>query len=129
MNFMENNLEFTISSITPVYDFTKVSGGHFLLKFGLDDTNPFKLSFVPFLEQKIREDEKLFAYLKDTVKDKTVSDAIYDLYDIGFPVDEWVMKYVDDAKNSITPDMFNALIQFYNFIKDFNDSPSGSLDV
>jgi hypothetical protein len=57
-----------------------------------------------------------------------VSHAIHDLYDIGFPVDEWVLKYVDDAKNDIKPDMFNALIQFYNYIKDFGN-PSGSLGV
>ena len=57
-----------------------------------------------------------------------MSHAIHDLYDIGFPVDEWVLKYVEDAKNDIKPDMFNALIQFYNYIKDFGN-PSGSLGV
>lgn len=123
-----NNVDYQVTRIDPVYDFDKVSGGYFLLYFGMDDKKPFKLSFVPFLDAKIREDEKLFAYLKGTTKDLTVSHAIHDLYDIGFPVDEWVLKYVDDAKNDIKPDMFNALIQFYNYIKDFGN-PSGSLGV
>ena len=128
MNFMKNNPEYAIKSITPVYDYSKVSGGYFLLTFGSDST-PFKLSFVPFLEQRVREDENLFAYLKKTVKDKTVSDAIFDLYDLGFPVDEWVIDHIEKAKESVTPDMFNALVQFYNFIKDFNNDPSGSYNV
>ena len=123
---MENELNYKTARIEPVYNFDKVSGGHFEIYFEVEDSDPFKLSFVPFLDHKIRQNSDLFDYLKKTSKDLTVSHAIYDLYDIGFPVDEWVIDYMEVARNSVSKDLFNKLIEFYNLIKDFN--PSGSLD-
>jgi hypothetical protein len=122
---MSEDLEHKITRIEPVYDFDNVAGGYFKLYFGMSN-DPFKLSFVPFLDYHIRKNEELFNYLKKTSKDLTVSHAIYDLYDIGFPLDEWVDEYIDMARSSIKADLFNKLITFYNYIKDFNSS--GSLD-
>ena len=34
-----NNVDYQITRIDPVYDFDKVSGGYFLLYFGMDDKN------------------------------------------------------------------------------------------
>jgi len=120
-------IEYKITSIEPVYEFDSVTGGYFNIKYGYTDTDTFKLSFVPFLDSKIRDSDELFMYLKKTSADKTVSHAIFDLYDLGFPVDEWVDTYMEEAKNNLSADIFNKLIQFYNFMRDFN-SPSGSLD-
>ena len=122
---MKESLEHKITRVEPVYDFDNVAGGYFELYFGISK-DPFKLSFVPFLDYHVRTNKELFNYLLKTSKDKTVSHAIFDLYDIGFPLDEWVDEYIDMARNSVKADLFNKLITFYNYIKDFN--PSGSLD-
>ena len=122
---MIGDLDHKITSIEPVYDFERVGGGYFKIHFGIGG-DPFKLSFVPFLDNRVRQSEDLFNYLKKTSKDLTVSHAIYDLYDLGFPVDEWVHEYIEMVQGSVNGDLFNKLITFYNYIKNFNSS--GSLD-
>lgn len=117
--------DYKVIRVEPQYDFKNVAGGHFEVYFDVND-DPFKLSFVPFLDHHVRKNDDLFKYLKKTSKDLTVSHAIYDLYDIGFPIDEWVKDYVEVAKENVTADLFNILIKFYNMIKNFN--PSGSAD-
>jgi hypothetical protein len=120
-----SELQERITRIEPVYDFDKVAGGYFKIYYGVETDATIKLSFVPFLDNRIRQSDELFKYLKKTSKDKTVSHAIYDLYDIGFPVDEWVEEYIETAKNSANAELFNALIHFYNHIKNFN---TGSIE-
>lgn len=117
--------DFDIIEITPVYEYENVAGGYFNIQFGMDPKDVIKLSFVPFIDYKIRNDGSLFKYLKKTSKDLTVSHAIYDLYDIGFPIDDWVRDYIEIAKTDTKADLFNTLIHFYNHIKNFN---SGSSD-
>ena len=127
----DDSLDMTITSIEAVYDFNKTANGHFLVCFNHDNESPFKLSFVPFLDYLIRKDEKLFVYLKEHVIHEddsiTVSHAISDLYEIGFPVEDLVREYIDVAKKSVNPSLFNALVQFYLHLKDFGDT-SGSLE-
>jgi hypothetical protein len=118
--------EFEITDIIPFYDYKNVSGGYFKIFYNYDGAETFNLSFVPFLDSRVRQSTELFEYLKKTTKDLTVSHAIYDLYDLGFPVDDWVREYIEGAKESISGNIFNELVKFYNFIKDFNN-PSGSL--
>ena len=119
------DLEYDITRIDPVYDFQDVAGGYFEIYFGYNHKDAFKVSFVPFLERRVKLDQRLFDYLKTSAKDKTISDAIYDLYDIGFPVDTWVKEYVEYAKENVSVNLFNALILFFNNIQ----SPSsGSKD-
>lgn len=117
--------DYKVIKVEPQYDFDNVAGGYFEVYFDVND-DPFKLSFVPFLDHHLRNNDNLFQYLKKTSKDLTVSHAIYDLYDIGFPIDEWVKDYVEIAKENVSADLFNILIKFYNMIKNFN--PSGSAD-
>ena len=119
------NNETKLTTINPVYDFSKVSGGYFELHFGYNDSEPFKLSFVPFLDRRLQDDEKLFDYIKSTANDKTVSHAIEDLYSLGFPVDDWDREYVEYAKDSVSAELFNSLIMFFNEIKSFG-SATGS---
>ena len=116
--------EDNITRINPVYDFDKVACGYFEIYVDYDTKDPFKLSFVPFLDHQIRNNSELFDYLKKTSKDLTVSHAIYDLYDIGVPIEDWVREYVEIAKNATSAGLFNALIQFYLHIKNFNSSGS-----
>ena len=117
--------DYKVLMVEPKYDFDKTTGGYFEVYFDLDDM-PFKLSFVPFLDHFLRKNDDLFKYLKKTSKDLTISHAIYDLYDIGFPIDEWVKEYIEVVKGNVSADLFNILIEFYNMIKNFN--PSGSND-
>jgi hypothetical protein len=121
----KEDIAFQITEITPVYDYKNVAGGYFSIRFGINSEDSIKLSFVPFIDYKIHNDENLFNYLKKTAKDLTVSHAIFDLYDIGFPVDDWVRDYIEMAKTNTKAELFNTLIQFYNHIKNFN---SGSSD-
>lgn len=115
---VNEELDDKIVNITPIYDYKKVAGGYFEIEF--ERSSVFKLSFVPFLDYRVRNDENLFEYLKKTATDLTVSHAIFDLYDMGFPVDEWVRDYIDMAKNSVSADLFNTLINFYTYVKNFN---------
>lgn len=117
--------DYKVIRVEPKYDFDNVASGHFEVYFDVND-DPFKLSFVPFLDHYVRKNDDLFKYLKKTSKDLTVSHAIYDLYDIGFPIDDWVKDYIEVAKENVSADLFNILIKFYNMIKNFN--PSGSQD-
>jgi hypothetical protein len=116
-----------ITNVEPVYDFKKVAGGHFNVYFGEDDDSPFTLGFIPLLDARVKQDDNLFDYLKKTKKDLTASHAIQDLYDIGFPVDEWVKEYFEEARENVDPVLFDALVRFYTYVKYFNSS-SGSLD-
>lgn len=110
--------QFTITNIEPIYDFTDVSGGYFEIYFGYKKKDPFKLSFIPFLERRVKLDDKLHDYLKKTVDEsKTVSDSIFDLYDIGFPVDSWVKEYIEYARDDIGANSFNAIILFLNALR------------
>lgn len=123
---MTDDLEFKLTEVKPCYDYNKVGGGHFKLHFGPDKEMQFTLGFVPFLDHKLKEDDKLFEYIKKHHSDKTVSHAIYDLYDMGFPVDQWVEDYIEMAKIDVNPKMFNAMLDFYKYLKNFGE-PSGSL--
>lgn len=123
----EDIFDIKIARIEPVYEYDFVAGGYFALYIGDNDSEPFKLSFAPFLNDRIEKDKALFEYLEKKSKDSTISHAIYDLYDIGFPVDEWVQEYLDDVKSKVDPKLLQALFTFYNYIKKFGD-PSGSLE-
>lgn len=125
-NLNQSDFVMEITSIEPIYEYDRVGGGYFNVQFG-QDTEPFKLSFAPFLDYRARNDKALFEYLKKNSDGKTISHAIFDLYDMGFPVDDWVREYIDMAKDSLDPRMFHALLQFYYFLKNFGAS-SGSLD-
>lgn len=114
--------EAIVTKVDPIYDFDRVAGGYFNVYFNHNDRDPFKLSFVPFLDYRLKNSDELYNYLKKR-SDDTVSHAIYDLYDIGFPIDEWVEEYIEMVKDKVDADLFNALVMFYNYIKTF---PTGS---
>lgn len=115
------------SKIVPVYDFKNLTGGHFEIHTDGESDLPYLISFVPFLARRVAEDRKLFEYLKKTTKGLTVSHAIHDLYDIGFPVDAWIVDYYK-VTGGTNDDMFNVLMQFYQYIKTFGE-PTGSMNL
>lgn len=123
---MIDDPDFKLTKVEPNYDFSSVGGGYFKLYFGSDSKATHKLSFYGLLESKLQVDDNLFEYIKTHHKDKTLSHAIWDLYDLGFPIDQWVQDYVANVKNDVDPKMFNALVSFYRYIKDFGNV-SGSI--
>lgn len=123
---MTDELDFKLTKVKPCYDYEKVGGGHFKLYFGTDTEMFYTLSFVPFLDDRLKQDDNLFEYIKNHHKDKTVSHAIYDLYDMGFPVDQWVEQYIEKARVDVNPKLFNAMLNFYKYLKNFGET-SGSL--
>jgi len=123
-------LDTAVTYIEPVYNYSNVAGGYFNVYFGHDDKNPFKLSFAAFLEYRVREDVALYEYLqKRDDESNTVSHAIYDLYDIGFPVDVWVEEYIEYVKTRVDRRLFNALVQLFTTIKGFNSGSADSADL
>ena len=104
------------SKIVPVYDFKNLTGGHFEIHTDGESDLPYLISFVPFLARRVAEDRKLFEYLKKTTKGLTVSHAIHDLYDYY------------KVTGGTNDDMFNVLMQFYQYIKTFGE-PTGSMNL
>lgn len=111
-----------VTQVEPVFDYSTVSGGFFFVYINNDEA-PLKLNFLAFIKHLTERDQALFEYLKKTASlDKTASHVIYDLYEIGFPVDDKVSNYVAE----IDSDLIGALAEFYSYIKFFGDQ-SGSL--
>ncbi len=119
-------LDFKITSIEPIYDYDKVSGGYFEVFFEGMKESPFKLSFVPFLNDRLKQDEKLYSFIEKRYSEKTISHAIWDLYDMEFPVDDWVKSYIETAAESVDITLFNQLLQIYYYMRGFGTEPSGS---
>ena len=128
------SVNLTIKSIEPIYDNTKTGGGYFLVEYIFDgDPNitAYKLSFVAFVEWLLNKDDALFEYVKGRFKDtdKTLSDVVVDLYEIGFDVISEVENYFDFMKNSIDPKMLMRLMQFFQFLKNFGQDGSENDDL
>jgi len=115
-----------IRSISPTYTSssnTRVDG-HFTVKVGTSDdsSNTLKLPFKVILNHKIQNDTGLFDFLTKGYSDKNLSKAVADLYDIGFPVDDWVKEYIVHTLDN-TP-RYVALLSLINFLKKFREEDS-----
>lgn len=124
----ENNdtisVNLTIKSVEPHYDNTQTGSGYFYVEYVFDNDPRivgYKLRFVDFVEWLLNKDEALFEYVKGRFKDtdKTLSDVIVDLYEIGFDVDGEVENYFDFLKDSIDPKIMMKLMNFFRFLKNF----------
>jgi hypothetical protein len=123
-----------ITEIKPKYDFKEVGEGKF--EVFVDNEMAFTVRFGAFMDYQLNVDKdendgELFMFLMNNYSDKTVSHAIYDLYDIGFPVDTWLINYIDHLANHSTK--YNAMLRMLSMLKNFgednaDDYDSGSLD-
>jgi len=123
-----------ITDIKPKYDFDEIGNGKFEIFINGDMT--FTIRFGAFLDYQLNIDREqnngeLFMFLMNRYSDKTVSHAIYDLYDIGFPVDTWLINYIDHLANRSTK--YNAMLRMLSMLKNFgednaDDYDSGSLN-
>lgn len=116
------NAEFTvddITQVTPRYNFDKVGGGSFTIQLGSDDEHSFNIKMAAFVEDRMRDDGDLFMYMMNNYRDQTISHAIQDLYDIGFPIDEWVKDYI--AKLTHKSDKFLAMMSLLDSLRRFGD--------
>lgn len=118
-----------ISSIVPEYDFegnTSMTKGHWRIKIGVDGNGQFALRFAQVMNHRLNKDSNLFDFMMNRYKDKTLSHAIAELYDIGFPVDEWVLEYIEHvlSKN----DRFAAMLQIMDTLRKFNEDQSDEDD-
>lgn len=111
-----------IRKIEPIYDFESATGldGHFEVRVGLSENtlNKLELPFKVIIHHRLKEDENLLDFLKDNYADKGLSKAIADLYDIGFPVNDWVKDYLTDCLDN-SPKYY-ALLSLINFLKSIN---------
>jgi hypothetical protein len=116
------SLEHKITSIEPVFEDTTL-GGHFAVTFDVDST--FKLSFVSFIKHRFEKDSKLKEYVRNAEnKEISASAIVQDLYEIGCPVEQWVEEHFEDARANL-PTQFDALIQLYLYLKQFNNDQPG----
>jgi hypothetical protein len=117
-----------ITGIEPVYDFNKKESsvkGHFHIHMGKDSS--FNLRFASVLNHKVTYDSNLFAFLMDNYSEKTLSEAVYDLYDMGFPIDEWVKDYLTYAIDK--DDRFAAMLHIVSTLRKFNEDHSDEDDL
>ena len=139
----ENPFKFSaddVKVITPIYDYENNPGkGCFEIATDFDGETAFRVRYGAFMDHKLEIDRKenngeLFMFLMNRYHDKTVSHAIYDLYDLGFPVDDWVKDYVDYLLNK-KESKVSAMLSFLHALKSFGgdaddlDPNSGSLDT
>ena len=123
-----NSHEFDVKSITgivPVYDFdnkNELAVGHFDIQIGFEQSKSFSIKFTSVINNRAKNDANLFSFLMDNYKNKSLSLAVSDLYDIGFPVDEWVLEYLEHVlgKNS----NFATMLAIMATLKKFNEDQS-----
>ena len=119
----------TITKIEPKYDFKDNGEGKFNVH--VDHRVAFTVRFGSFMDYRLELDRvdnngELFMFLMNKYHKKTISHAIHDLYDIGFPIDEWVKEYITylTNKNSKYAAMFLLLSTLRNFGEDDLDTGS-----
>jgi hypothetical protein len=113
----------TIASIKPKYDFDNVVGGHFVVNTNLYELS-FNVSMSNVINYKLEKEERedvtaLFDFIANNFKDLTISHAVADLYDLGFPVDEWVIDYISYL-NTKRKD-YSAMLSLLAALQDFGD--------
>ena len=116
------NAEFTvddITQVTPRYNFDRVGGGSFTIQLGVDDEHSFNIKMAAFVEDRMKDDGDLFMFMMNNYREKTISHAIQDLYDIGFPVDDWVREYIQKLTNK--SEKFIAMMSLLDSLKRFGD--------
>lgn len=114
----------SITDINPKYDLNNTAGGYFVIVCdGLGDFS-FNIQMSSVINYKLeREDAEgssnLFDFISSRFKDLTLSHAVMDLYDLGFPVDEWVVDYISwlngQRKN------YSAMLSLLAALQSFGD--------
>lgn len=114
-----------ITSIEPEYDFegkTSMTRGHWRVNIGANGDGQFALRFAQVMNHRLNKDSNLFDFMMNRYKDKTLSHAVAELYDIGFPVDEWVIEYIEYVLDR--NDKFAAMLHIINTLRKFNEEQS-----
>ena len=116
-----------IASIKPKYDFDGVVGGHFVVNTNLYELS-FNVSMSNVINYKLEKEKRegitaLFDFIANNFKDFTISHAVTDLYDLGFPVDEWVIDYISylNTKRRDYSTMLSLLAALHSFGDDDKD--------
>ena len=119
-----------ITSIEPEYDFegkTSMTKGHWRVKLGTGGDGQFVLKFTQVMNHRLNQDSNLFNFMMSRYQDKTLSHAVAELYDIGFPVDEWVRDYITHVLDK--NDKFAAMIHIISTLSKFNEDQSEEDDL
>lgn len=116
-----------ILSITPEYDFSQTGGGKFRVEMDVNGDAAFTIRFGAFMNYRLELDKthnngELFMFLMNNYSDKTVSHALCDLYDIGFPVDEWVVDYIQYITSK--SDRYASMIRLLTTLRSFGEDDS-----
>jgi len=115
--------KFDIDSITHIkthYDYDKVGGGCFEVFLGVGKDDPsFNLKMSSLMERRMKTDEDLFMFVMNNYHKKTISHAIYDLYDMGFPIDDWIKEHIEHLIK--TNKQFISLMSLFTSLKNFGE--------
>jgi hypothetical protein len=117
-----------ITSIEPEYYFEeKTTKGHWRVKLGTSGDGQFALLFTQVINHKLNQDDNLFEFIKSKYQDKSLSHAVADLYDIGFPVDDWVKEYIQYVLDK--DGKFAAMLHIISTLRKFNEDQSKEDDL
>lgn len=121
---------FNITSIEPHYDFTIVGGGHFKIKLeGMEGQEFYTLSFVHFLEDRLKRDEDLYKYIEAHHRQNTLSKIIQDLYSLAAPIQEWIYNYLVETRHDANPPLFRALLNLQSSVSNLEASGSAGSPI
>ena len=109
-----------ITHVNPHYDYDKVGGGFFEVFLGVGKDDPsFNLKFSSLMERRMKIDEDLFMFVMNNYHKKTISHAIHDLYDMGFPIDDWLKEHINYLTE--TNKQFISLMSLFTSLKNFGE--------
>lgn len=113
----------TISEIEPKYDLKDTAGGYFRIHTNISGL-VFNMSMSSVINYKLEQEEEegvvdLFEFIANNFKDLTLSHAVADLYDLGFPVDEWVINYISHLNKERKS--YSAMLSLLAALQDFGD--------
>lgn len=116
-----------ISSINPEYDFSQTGGGKFVVEMSADGSVSFTIRFGAVVDYQLELDKahnngELFMFLMNNYSDKTISHALRDLYDIGFPIEEWVVNYIQHITSK--SDRYISMLQLLTTLRSFGEEDS-----
>ena len=118
--------DFEVTGINPVYKEER-DDGFFEVYFRNLSDRPFHLSFVSFLANIVEKDENLFRYM-EKAKFANASEAIADLYDLGFPIEEKVKLHMEKIKSNVDLHFLQKLFELMIYLKRFDTRDKKSYD-
>lgn len=120
---MKEVIDFKIQRVEPSYSKTQL-GGHFDVYLLNREDYPVMIKFAGFLASQMAKDTALREWAEKYYNSKTASELVYELIDIGYPLEEKLHEYIIELMDSSQARVFMQLLDLFS---QFGSSSSGSL--